>query len=372
MIPPERELLASLDAHVIEIEGACDAEILAAGRECDALMIVSAYLPAPVIAQLSRCRVISRLGTGTDKVDVAAATRQGIYVTNLPDFCTEEVADHTLALLLAAARQLKYLESCMRAGHQPTITPAVSESPSPTGEGKAVVRDRRGGLRAVSENPLPSGRGQGVGSAPSLTPATRDPRPGTLRRLSTQTLGLIGLGRIGRAVARRARGFGFRLLVCDPGLTPEGAAAEGATLVDLPTLLAESDYVALLCPLTPATAGLLTLREFRQMQPSAVLVNTARGELVNERDLALALATGVIRYAALDVYGELNVFAAEGFPTDHPLFGLENVLMTPHCAAASEESLLEQRVGGAQAVVEVLTGHPPTHPVNPEVQPWWV
>jgi phosphoglycerate dehydrogenase-like enzyme len=192
-----------------------------------------------------------------------------------------------------------------------------------------------------------------------------------MHRLSTRTLGLVGFGRIGQAVAKRAAGFGMRILVHDPARTAEEIAAHGATAVDLDTLLGEADYVALMCPLLPATRGMMTKREFAKMKPNAVLINTARGELVNEDDLAAALKEGVIRYAAVDVYGGINVFAPEGFPTEHPFFAIENMLMTPHCAAASVEALEDVVRRGAEAVVEVLSGRWPKHPVNPEVEPWF-
>jgi D-3-phosphoglycerate dehydrogenase / 2-oxoglutarate reductase len=316
MTAREHEILAPLGARIVEIEGASDGEVLSAARDCDALMVISAYVRATVIEQLTRCRVISRLGTGVDKIDVAAATRRGIFVTNLPDFCTNEVADHTLALLLAAARQLKLFESATRQGRVP-----------------------------------------------------RDVRE--MHRLAARTLSLIGFGRIGRAVATRAKGFGMRILACDPALSPEVAADAGVVAVDLPTALTEADYLCLLCPLTAATRRMLSLPEFRQMKPTAVLVNTGRGELVDEDDLVTALREGLIRYAALDVYGVVDVFAPGGFATDHPLFSLPNVLLTPHVSAYSEESLVEQRVGGAEAVVQVLTGNWPRHPVNPRVTPWF-
>jgi len=310
----ERAALARAPMRLVELEGSSDEEIASAVRDADAVMIVSAYLRAPVIAQMTRCRLISRLGTGVDKIAVEEATRQGIVVSNLPDFCTEEVADHTLALLLAAARQLPRYEAAMRRGQQPRAVPHI-------------------------------------------------------HRLATQTLGLVGFGRIGRAVARRARGFGMRVLATDPVLTPEVAAEYGVEAGDLDRVLAEADYLALLCPLTERNRGMLGLAELRRMKPSAVLVNTARGELVNEADLVQALREGVIRYAALDVYGGINVFAPDGFPTDHPLFALDNVLMTPHAAAYSDESMVAARVGGAQAVVDVLGGRWPEHVVNPEVEP---
>ena len=314
MPPEEREILAVTGGRLVEIEGDTDEEILAVAPQADAVMIVSAYLRAPVVRQLTRCRIISRLGTGVDKIDVEEATRQGILVTNLPDFCTEEVADHTLALLLAAARQLKHFEAEMRRGRQ--------------------ARDAR-----------------------------------EMHRLATRTLGLVGFGRIGHAVARRALAFGMTVLASDPALTPEQAAAAGIAAADLETVLSTANYLCLLCPLLPSTRGLLDLRAFRLMKPTAILINTGRGELVVEEDLSTALREGLIRYAALDVYAGINVFAPEGFPTTDPFFSLDNVLLTPHVAALSQESLLEQKIGGARAVVDVLSGRWPAHPVNPEVLP---
>jgi D-3-phosphoglycerate dehydrogenase len=318
-VPPsetERALLVALGAEIIELEGAADAEILDACRDADAVLVVSAHLRGAVIGALTRCKIISRIGTGVDKIDIEAATRAGIIVNNLPDAFTDEVADHTLALLLAAARQLKPLDRQMRQGRRPLTL-------------------------------------------------------SHMHRLSAQTAGIIGLGRIGSAVARRCRAFGLRVLAYDPYLTAETALREGVTAVDLDTLQAESDYVCLLCPLLPQTRGMLAMPQFRKMKPSAVLINTARGELVNEDDLAQALQQGVIRYAGLDVFGIVNIFDLEGYPTGHPLFQLDNVLLTPHIAAASEESGEECRQRAAQAVLDVLSGKWPEHPVNPAVTPWF-
>lgn len=316
MSAEERQVLTPLRARLVEIEGGDDAEILAACRDADAIMIISAYLHTEVIRALERCRIISRIGTGVDKIDIAEATRKGIIVNNLPDVFTEEVADHTVALLLAAARQLKALDRTMRQGRKPDSIEHF-------------------------------------------------------HRLACQTVGIVGLGLIGKAVARRCQAFGLRVLACDPVLTPAAAAAAGVVATDLDTLLAESDYVCLLCPLLPATRGMLALPQFRRMKRTAALVNTGRGELTDEDDLATALRTGLIRYAALDVFGAVNVFAAGGFPTDHPLFGLDNVLLSPHMGAASEESAADCRRRGARAVVDVLEGRWPEHPVNPEVKPWF-
>ena len=307
--PEERRILAAVNAEIIQVEQAEECVCLG---QIDAVMIASAYLKTDVIKKLAKCRIISRMGTGCDKVDVEQATAQGIIVINVPDALTSEVADHTMALLLSAARKLKFYEKSMRSGHRPFDTDNI-------------------------------------------------------RRLSTQTLGIIGFGLIGRAVAVRAVAFGLRILVCDPGVTAEQAAELGVIIVNKDTILAGSDYLCLLCPLLPVTRGMLAMPEFRKMKSDAVLINTGRGELVNEKDLAEALKTGVIAYAGLDVFGEINVFGPEGFSCDHSLFGLENVQLTPHVAANSREALDEIHARSAQAVADIFSGKLPQHIVNPAV-----
>ncbi len=315
-ITQEQNLLEAAGLRVCKIEGDHAEEILDYAEDADAIMIVSAYLRAPVIKKLKRCRIISRLGTGYDKIDVNQATRQGIYVTNVPHFSTNEVADHTMALLLCAARRIKEYENIMRQGRKPGYLDGM-------------------------------------------------------HRLAMQTIGIVGFGRIGRAVAKRAKAFGLNVLAHDPMLAPNMAEVEGVTAVDFETLLTNSDYVCMLCPLMDSTRGMMTIDQFKKMKRSAVFVNTARGELVNENDLVQALKENIIRYAAIDVFGGINVFAPDGFPTDHPYFDLENIVMTPHCAANSEEALIESFTTGAQAVVDVLEGRKPMYPVNPEVKPWF-
>jgi len=312
----ERALLAARNITLVEVEGGSDAEVLAACRDADAIMIVSAYLRTHVVRELTRCKIISRLGTGVDKIDIDEATRRGIIVNNLPDAFTEEVADHTMALLLAAARHIMFMDREMRQGRRPTSV-------------------------------------------------------GEVHRLSMQTVGIIGFGLIGRAVAKRCRAFGLRVLACDPCLTAELAEREGVIMANLDTVLAEADFLCPLCPLLPSTRGMLAMPQFKKMKPSAVLVNTGRGELTNEDDLATALRDGIIRYAALDVFGCVNVFQAHGFSTEHPLFSLDNVLFTPHVAAGSLEAAADCQRRGAQAVVDVLNGTWPEHPVNPGVIPWF-
>jgi D-3-phosphoglycerate dehydrogenase len=315
MCSKERETLSCLEHRLIEIEGENDEEIKSSVSKADAILVVSSYLRSPVVDSLKNCRIISRIGTGVDKIDVEAATHRGIVVNNLPGAFTEEVADHTLAMLLAAARELPTLDRVMRKGCQP-------------------------------------------GSH-------------SIHRLSTQTVGLVGFGLIGRAVAKRCRAFGLRVMACDPMLTKDDADSAGVVRADWENLLGEADYLCLLCPLLPTTRNMLALPQFRKMKRTAVLINTGRGELVNEDDLATALREGLIRFAALDVFGRVNVFAPNGFATDHDLFKLDNVLLTPHFGAASIEGALECRCRAAHAVVDVLSGRWPEHPVNPNVKTWF-
>ena len=305
----ERRILESVNAEIIEAELPEDCVDIG---EADAIIIVSAYLKRPVIDKLKKCRIISRMGTGTDKIDIGAATEKGILVANVPDFSTEEVADHTMALLLSAARRLKYYEMSMRAGCQPHDMD-------------------------------------------------------NMHRLSTRTLGLIGFGKIAQSVARRAMAFGMRIIANDP----RGAPADG-TFADVEfcsrnKVLKEADYLSLLCPLTPSTRGMIGADEFAAMKRSAVLINTGRGELVDEAALAKALQEGIIRYAAIDVFGQINVFVRGGFETSHALFSLDNVQLTPHVAAYSQEAMEEVHQKAALAVVDVLSGRQPLNPVNPEL-----
>jgi len=316
MSSEERHIMASIEHRLVEVEGGSDEEVFAAVRDADAIMIVSSYLRTHVIEGLTRCKVISRMGTGVDKIDIDAATRRGIIVNNLPDVFTNEVADHTLALLLAAARQLKFLDSSIRDGRRP--------------------HDLMG-----------------------------------IHRLASQTVGIIGFGLIGQAVAKRCKAFGLRVLANDPLMTQEDAERHGVAIADLDSILEQSDYLCPLCPLLPQTRKMLAMPQFRKMKPGAALINTGRGGLTDESDLATALKEGVIRYAGLDVFEFIDVFGNEGFATDHDLFKLSNVLLTPHFGANSQEAAMDCRLRSAIAVRDVLAGKWPEHPVNPGVRPWF-
>jgi D-3-phosphoglycerate dehydrogenase / 2-oxoglutarate reductase len=315
--PAERALLEQGGASLVEIEGQQPDEIIAAAADCDALLVVSARVPEAVIECLTACRVIARLGAGTDRIDVAAATRHGIVVSNVPDFCLNEQAEHTLALLLAWARRLPYMTAAMRRGdwnarHHPGV-----------------------------------------------------------HRIAGQTLGLVGFGAGARAVAIRARGFGLRLLAWarNPAKHEADASAQNVELVQLDQLLRESDFVSIHLPLTPETRHFLDARRLALMKPTAALVNTARGPIVDEAALVDALREGRIAGAALDVFDGIDVFALPAEPPRHPLLELDNVILTPHTAGSSMESTRESKVRGVDNAVHVLRGRWPAHVVNPDVRP---
>jgi D-3-phosphoglycerate dehydrogenase len=312
----ERRELEKAGAQLIAVEGQEPEEILAAAENCDALLVVSSSVPAEVVRRLARCRVISRLGAGTDKIAIDEATRQGIVVANVPDFCTNEQAEHAFALLLAWARRLPFMFAAMR-------------------RGEWTARNHQG-----------------------------------VHRVAGQTLGLIGFGLSAQAVAARAAAFGMRSLAWTRDPVKYATIAErcGVTLTTLDRVL-DADYVSIHLPLTSETRGLIDAARIGQMRPTAVLINTARGAIVDESALVSALEERRIGGAALDVFDGIDVFALPGEPPRHPLLELDNVLLTPHCAGSSVESTIDSKTRGARQAADVLSGRWPRHVVNPEVLP---
>jgi len=314
----ERAMLAEVDDLAIELRGAPCAspeDLIAAGAEADALLVSTREaVTREVLASLPRTRVISRYGVGLDNVDLSAATDYGIVVTHFPGYCTAEVADHALALILALNRRLVELDRDLHDGAWNRHGPAT---------------------RTILRGPVPP-----------------------LREL---TLGIVGLGRIGRAVAERARPFGLALLAADPYLEPDAFAAAGVESVPLDDLLARSDFVTLHCPLTPESRGMIGAAELRRMKPSAFLVNTARGPLVDLDALAGALERGELAGAGLDVV------YPEPLPADSPLYRLPNVILTPHAAYYSERSVEVVRRETLNEALTVLRGRRPRTVANPQV-----
>ncbi|MDQ7842227.1 MAG: C-terminal binding protein [Armatimonadota bacterium] len=304
----EREVLGAIGAELVALQASREAELVPAVGDADGLLVCYAPVTRRVIEAARRCRVIARYGIGLDNVDLAAAAERGIVVTNVPDYCVDEVSDHALALLLACARRIVDLHDRVRSGRWDA----------------------------------------------------RDAVP--IHRLRGQVLGLVGLGKIPRALAAKAQALGLEVIAADPYVDAETMKRLGVRKVELAELLAESDFVSVHAPLLPETRGLIGEDALRRMKPTAYLINTARGPIVDEQALARALREGWIAGAALDV------LATEPPGPDHPLRGLDRVVLTPHVAFYSEESLQELQRKAAEEVARVLTGQPPRYAVS-RVQP---
>ncbi|MEX0585503.1 MAG: C-terminal binding protein, partial [Pirellulales bacterium] len=300
----ERAGLAEIGAEAVIAPDGEEPTLIEHAAGVDAIATCWAKVTARVLDSAPDCRIVARLGIGLDNIDVAGATERGIVVTNVPDYCVSEVADHTLALLLAMARNVGFFH----------------------------LRTKQG------EYDLQSGR--------------------PVHRLSEQTLGLVGLGRIGRAVATRARALGMTVLAHNRSGDDHGIGCE---MLDLPTLLARSDYVSLHLPATGETEHLLNAGMLRHMRRGARLINTSRGALVDPAALRDALQQERLGGAALDVF--------EPEPPDltHPLYRDERVIVTPHAAFVSVESVDELRRRVMAQVVAVLRGVTPENVVNSEV-----
>ncbi len=270
------------------------------------ICLLTARVDSSLLDRAPRLRVVSNMAVGVDNIDVAACTRRGIPVGNTPGVLTDATADLTLALLLAAARRLPESAQDARAGRW-TIW-------SPTGW---LGADLRGAI-----------------------------------------LGIIGLGKIGMAVAERARGFGLRLIYWQPRPKPNDT---GAIYVSLEELLATSDFISLHCPLNDSTRGLINEAALRSMKPTAILINAARGPVVETEALVRALSEGWIAAAALDVTDP------EPLPPEHPLYSLPNCLITPHIGSATHGTRRRMAEIACENLLAGLEGRRLPHCVNPEV-----
>jgi D-3-phosphoglycerate dehydrogenase len=304
-LDPAREVLSKVGAELRLAGEPTPKSIMEVASNADAVLVTYAKMTAGMIGKMSKCRIISRFGIGVDNVDIAAATSAGIVVTRVPDYCIDEVSDHALALLLALVRKIPFANSRAHAG--------------------------RWEMAAVAP----------------------------IHRLRGSILGLVGFGRIPRLVAPKAQAFGLKVLTYDPYVSKELANNAGVESVDFAELVKRSDYISIHTPLMPETDRLFNAEVFAQMKPTSYLVNTARGPIVDEVALAHALDAGQLAGAALDVL-------AQEPPTSSPLFGRDNVILTPHTSFYSVESLVELQIKAAEEVVRVLEGQMPRTPVNPE------
>jgi D-3-phosphoglycerate dehydrogenase / 2-oxoglutarate reductase len=293
----ERNILSALDAEVTVAHCRTEDEVLAAARHADALLVQWAPVSRRVIEQLTRCRFISRYGVGVDMIDLDAAREHGIRVANVPDFCVEEVAAHTLGFLLALSRRICWEDRLLHQGIWKGVVDII----------------------------------------------------GPVSRLRGQTLGIVGVGRIGKRVAEMAAPLGVRIL----GYDVKPAQNVGPlALTDFETVVRESDFLTLHCPLVKATRHLIAAGVFEKMKPSAFLINVARGGVVDTDALVAALEQRKIAGAALDV------FEHEPLPPDHPLIKMDNVILTQHIASYSAEAALQLRRDTAQHVVDFFQGKP--------------
>ena len=303
----EKKTLAGL-ADLVPLQTKKPDEFIAEARDCDALLNTYAGpITAEVMAQMPKCKIIARYGIGVDTIDLDAATQAGIIVTNNPTYCIEEVAEHTMALLLSAARKIAFYDRMVRAGRWE----------------------------------VPPGK--------------------PLYRLAGSTLGLVGFGNIARQVAVRAAAFGMRVLFADP-LVKEGQFTEPGRKMELPALLAEADFVSLHPPLMPQTRKMINDEAFSRMKPTAILINCARGPIVDTEALVRALDAKKIAGCALDTIDP------EPLPDPHSLRGRENVIINPHAAWYSEQAMVGLQAGAPGEVRRVLTGEWPINVVNRAVK----
>ena len=297
-----------MDAQVCKSHG----ETIEAVKGADVIVNHGVLMPREVIEEIDAARAIVSFGHGFDRIDHNAATDQGVMVVNTAGFCTEEVSNHTIMLLLACTRKLAMLNNYVKDGRWKP------------------------------------------GARPQLLP---------MEPIDGQTLGLVGFGNIGRGTARKAKAFGLEVVVYDPYVQPWIAREYKVTVVgSLEELARRSDFVSMHVPLNDETRKLVGDSFFKAMKPAAYFINTCRGPTVDEQALIRALQTGEIAGAGLDVFEE------EPTPTDNPLLKMDNVTVTPHSAGASNVSVPAFPVQIGQETARILRGTWPMSLVNPEVR----
>jgi D-3-phosphoglycerate dehydrogenase len=303
----EKAILQPLGCRVADDDrtGKDKARLVALVQDADYVITQFAPLTAEVIGQMRKCRIIVRYGIGVDNVDLKAAAAKGIPVCNVPDFCTDEVADHTLAMILELTRRVTQNALKVRSGVW----------------GRGVPLD-------------------------------------ALRAIRNMTVGLVAFGRIGREVASRLKPFKCRILVFDPAVAASAIRAAGCTPVAFDELLADSDLVSLHCPSTDKTRQMINAQSIGKMKDGALFVNASRGTLVQTDDLVAALRSGKIAAAALDVTDP------EPPPPDHPLVRMENVFLTSHIASASPQAATKLRNDAANTVAIMIRGGKVPNVVN--------
>jgi D-3-phosphoglycerate dehydrogenase len=303
----EETILRRAGACIVVAGTGTESELLELAPGADGILTCWKPLTGNVIRRATHCLCIGRFGIGLDNIDVQGATKAGILVTNVPAYCVDEVSDHAMALLLSCARKTAFYDRNIKSG----------------------VYDLQAG-----------------------TP---------LYRLREKTLGIVGFGKIGRALSAKARAFGLKIIAFDPYSNAAAMAEHGVELVAFPELIKRSDFVSVHVPLSSETCGLFNYEAFRAMKPTSVIVNTSRGDVIDSKALLTALEEGLIAAAGLDVLS-VEPPAGDDQLTRHP-----KVVATPHAAFNSEESLQELRHSAAVQMADVLSGRRPQNIVNAEV-----
>ncbi|MGM8366756.1 C-terminal binding protein [Virgibacillus sp. W0181] len=304
----EEKVLSEIpNVRLVKGNAKTDSELLDLVKDADGVINQYASLGSDIIEQMEKCKVISRYGVGVNTIDLVKATEKGICVTNVPDYCMEEVSDHALALLLSSSRKITLLNTYV----------------------KNKVWDFK---KAIP-----------------------------IHRSAKQKVGILGFGRIPRRLVAKLISIGFEVLVYDPYVSGEVIEKAKAKSASLEEIFEYSDFVSVHMPLTKNTEGIINKNLFNISKETLVIINTSRGPIINESDLIDALESNKIGGAALDVTD------AEPIKSDNPLLNMENVILTPHVAWYSEESQEEMRTKCARNVLQVLRGEHPTYLVNREV-----
>ena len=307
----ERSILAPIDAEVIGLKCRTGEGLADMAADADAILQQYAKIPRSTIERLPRCKAICRYGIGVDIVDVAAAYEHGMVVTNVPDYALDEVADHSISLGFMLLRRLPQYAAAARDGHW-----------------------------HWSVAPLPS-------------------------RFRGQVWGLIGFGRIAQNIAHKLLAFGFRVVAYDPYVSEGVMRTFNVAKVDLDTLLAESDLINVMCPHTPETDRLIDDTAFARMKRGVVLINCARGKVVDNAALGRALDAGTILLAGMDDTEEEPSKLSDWTPSMNPLFARDDCVITPHVAYVTVDSLQECRRVAAENAKAVLLGQTPPDLVRP-------
>jgi D-3-phosphoglycerate dehydrogenase len=302
----EEKVLAAIGAELVPCQCKTEDEVIDMAADADGVLNQYTGITRRVLNALKKCKVIVRYGIGVDTIDIEAATEAGILVCNVPHYCLHEVSDHAMALLLSCIRKI------------PEITHTVRQ-------GKWSYKLHR-----------------------------------PMDRIHGSTLGIVGLGNIGRMVAKKAQPWGVRILANDPYIEDEVFSSHGAIKASFEQVLQESDFISVHVPLTAETYHMFSYEQFTKMKKTAYFVNTSRGKVLDEKGLCRALKEGRLAGAALDVMEK------EPPDANHPLFEFSNVLITPHIAWFSERSAIDLQRMAAEEVARVLKGEAPFSPINPE------